>query len=276
MNPETPRVVEYPLEYFYAQIMFANMWSKLTEDNLVNCMTALTALPRRITGEKKPPSDHHLWQKVSQLANQTHRLDKFITMVYELYLNQPHSNYSPPSYPYDNHHSEYFGYEYIPGNPTCDHKNTIKMHLLIRQRGNNNGFSSHDLGHRQQDLKALFTIIQSLYPNADTVIGGSWLYNWPPYKDSYPPDFTDKPQRLVPPGYETQIPNSVPFLSFYGDSIWGQFVNRHGERRQRVYTQFVEAVSSATSTLDLVNAFPYPPLRPRSPIEVFYEWNPIN
>ena len=115
----------------------------------------------------------------------------------------------------------------------------------------------------------MFEYIHETYPEAEEVVGGSWLYNLPAYRDSYPKGFTEKMYRLVPPGIDFMSENTIPNLSFRGDSVWGQFVDRRGHVRQNDYDLFVKKVESAQNVKQLVDAFPNQTLQPKAPIEVF-------
>jgi hypothetical protein len=117
----------------------------------------------------------------------------------------------------------------------------------------------------------MFEHIRGVYPQAEEVVGGSWLYTLPSYRASFPPAFTADMKRLVPHGFE-HMPDSVPGMSFGGDSLWGQFVNRRGAVREPAYSVFLERLGDAASLEALIDAFPSRPYQPRAPISVFYDW----
>lgn len=266
--------VEYPFEYFDAQVRFAFQWAHLSGETLENTLLRKTALYRRIT-DKKPPKDGEVdiqWKALLDKTSVLEKVEDVSKTVYAIYLEQTHSVYSEPVYPEnDDKHFGYFSFDHYPPNETTGERDRIKIHFINQNRGDKSGLDKSFLSQRQADLRRMFARIRNLYPDTEEVIGGSWLYALKGYRDSFPPVFTQNMNRLVPIGFE-HIPNSVPNMSFEGNSVWGQFVNREGDVRQQVYDQFIRNVNEAKNLDDLVNAFPNVPYQPKSPISVFYDW----
>lgn len=265
---------EYPFEYFDAQVHFAFQWANLSDEPLDNTLLRMTALYRRIT-DKKPPKDGDVdvrWKALLDKTSVLKKVEDVSKAAYAIYLMQNHSVYSDPVYPKnDDKHFGYFSFDHYPPNELTGEKDRIKIHFINRNRGDKSGLDNSFLPQRQENLRRMFSRIRNLYPEAQNVIGGSWLYALPGYRDSFPPDFTQNMKRLVPKGFE-HIPNSVSNMSFEGNSVWGQFVNRKGGVRQQVYDKFIRSVTDAKNLDDLVNAFPNVPYQPKSHISVFYDW----
>jgi hypothetical protein len=257
-------VIEYPFEYFDAQIQFAQKWSELNNVLFVEALAKNTSLFKRIP-------DVAALSKIVR----TFGIPDLSSTIYNLYLQQSQSPYNSPVYPEnDEKHFGFFGHDYYPNNVLNRGKNTIKVHFINKHRGPKSGLHVDFALQRKLDVKRMFEFIKVAYPEAEEVIGGSWLYSLPAYRDSYPPLFTVNMRRLVPPGFEKEFPDAIPNMTFTGDSIWGQFVDRYGWGRRSVYEQFLENVQSATQPKDLIEAFPNKPIQPIAPIEVFYEWQP--
>jgi hypothetical protein len=263
--------VEYPLGYFDAQVRFALKWSEISEEPLAQVLQYKTALYRRVTNAKTPKGNE-IWQKILQEIQSIREADAISAQFYANYLQQPHHLYTPPSHPEnDGKHFGYFAFDNYPANPETGEKDRIKVHFINQNRGDRSGLDPIYLQQRRADLKRMFTYIRANYPRAEEVIGGSWLYALQSYRDSFPPSFTANMKRLVPKGFG-HLPNSVPNMSFEGNSVWGQFVDRRGGVRQHIYDKFLQNVEKAKSLEDLVNAFPNVPYQPRVPIDVFFEW----
>lgn len=263
--------VEYPFGYFDTQVRFALKWAALSGEPIEQALLTKTALYRRITG-KKYPGNQTVWQDALQAISETPDAATVSQVLYAKYLAQPHHVYTEPTYPEnDGKHFGFFAFDFYEAKPETGEKARIKVHFINRKRGEQSSLDAKYLAERQSDLRRMFTFIREHYPQAEEVIGGSWLYALQSYRDSFPPAFTKNMLRLVPKGFD-HIPNSVPNMSFNGNSVWGQFIDRRGGVRQHVYDQFVANVDRAQSLDDLVEAFPNVPYQPKVPITVFYNW----
>ena len=265
--------IEYPLGYFDAQVRFARQWARLSGEPFDKTLLEKTALYRRLTRartfEGEPDSVWlHFIESVSVLDQPEH----VSPPLYSIYLQQPHSVYTSAQYPEsDGKHFGYFSFDHYPKRAETGGVERIKIHFINKKRGERSGLDKIYLAQRQSDLQRMFTHIRVTYPAADEVIGASWLYALPSYRDSFPPEYTEQMKRLVPQGFE-HIADTLPGMSFGGDSLWGQFVDRRGGVREGVYREFRERIEEAESLGDLVDAFPYKPLRAMALIAVFYEW----
>jgi|GEM_PF-2496735 len=278
VNPNKETVVnkiEYPFEYFDAQVQFAKKWSEINNIPFAQALLKNTALYRRLTNKKPSSNIDPLYEDLVKKVTNTLDIDNATKVLYNAYLQQSHSLYHPLRYPInDGKHFGFFSYDYYPNNPLNDGRNTIKIHFLNLQRGDKNSLHPDLLQQRRLDLKKMFEHIEKAYPHAKEVLGGSWLYALKSYKDSFPEEFIQNMRKMVPPGFEDLYPNSVPTMSFQGNSLWGQFVDRYGWSRKHVYNQFILNIKTAKSAKDLFDSFPNTPLQPHAPISVFYQWQP--
>lgn len=153
--------------------------------------------------------------------------------------------------------------------PTNEGKDTIKVHFTNLNRGEISGLHPDLMKQRREDLARMLMHIKEKHPNATDIMGGSWLYNLPQYRDTFPAEFTQGMKRMVPNGFE-HIPDSVGNMSFTGNSLWGQFKDRRGGPRISAYKAFITAADQAKSPENLINAFPDKPMQTKCNIEVFY------
>ena len=110
---------------------------------------------------------------------------------------------------------------------------------------------------RKSELKEMFTVIQRRHPDAELVIGGSWLYNWDAYKRLFPAVYGQS-------AYKDEI------VSLIGRNIWGQFLRRGGRVHQETMVLFLQRVSQLERAEDYPHCFPYSSLRTQAPIHEFY------
>jgi hypothetical protein len=193
-------------------------------------------------------------------------------LVFDSYKQQAHAQYIPPNYPIDDKkHFGYFSYDYYKNNTANEGRNSIKVHFLNPIRGEIGSLHPSLMPERRKSLRDMFAHIGIAHPDATHVMGGSWLYHVPQYRDTFPEAFTRDMKLLVPSGFEQDFPNAIGGMSFGGDSLWGQFINRFGGPRMKAISPFIDGVSRASNKLDLVKAFPHLPLRPMCEIGAFYE-----
>jgi hypothetical protein len=268
-----PNELEYPEEYFDAQARFALRWAEISDISPEEALLQKTVLFRRLTNDKNRShaADSELWQATVHKVTTSPKLAAQI--LFDAYEQQPHARYTPPEYPEnDGKHFGIFAFDYYPDNPMNEGINTIKIHFLNTQRGAKSALHPDFATQRHADLVQMFTYIHENHPDAEEVLGGSWLYHLEGYKSNFPEEFIANAKRLVPPELKESFPDAVPNMALTGNSVWGQFVNRNGYVRREVYEQFVEAVDNAKTLADLVEAFPEYPLQTRASVDTFYEF----
>ncbi len=265
--------IEYPFEYFDAQIQFALKWAAVTDDDYERALLFNTALYRRLIGSKLDARTEELWDAVvavmmsSEPSSRSH-------IFYKAYLQQKHSVYETFDYSKGPLSGVYFGCDYHPNNLLNEGRSTIRIHYLRDQRGAKSGLHSEFTQARRLAAKQAVLRASANHPEAQDVVGGSWLYTLPAYRESFPPEFTANMRAMVPQGFSDSFPDSVPYMSFSGNSLWGQLMDRFGYVRMSAYVPFIERVSAADSPLALLKAFPTLPLQPRTSVEVFRQWQP--
>lgn len=261
--------LEYPYEYFDAQVQFAKKWSELMGVSFAEALRTKTAIDRRLTEGERNVVLPELMKGVESNPEAASKL------IYDRYLSQPQSKYKPPTnHLEDGVHFGFFAFDYYPQNIRNDGKNTVKVHFINSSRGEKSGLAADFLPQRKADLKRMFDFIKERHPEAQEVIGGSWLYNLPAYRDSFPPEFTQNMKRLVPLELGFQFPNAVPDMALTGNSVWGQFVDRRGWVRGDSYSRFINNVNVAKTPKELVDAFPERTFQPKAPIALFHNWKP--
>lgn len=75
-------------------------------------------------------------------------------------------------------------------------------------------------------------------------------------------------RRLFPPEYVGAADPVAPDFQYM--SLWGQFLDRHGEARLGPTGSFLARITAATTVDALACSFPMPVRAPRCPITHFY------
>lgn len=274
ISERTTSELEHPREYLEAQVLFASRWSELTRTPYDVALLRNTALYRRIVGSKLKPGEaiDDRWSNLMGKIGPELTASEASELMFGIYKQQAHAIYTPPNYPKDDKkHFGYFSFVYYQNNTANEGRNSIKVHFLNPIRGGIGSLHPSLMPERRESLRNMFSHIQEAHPNATHVMGGSWLYHIPQYRDTFPDAFTRDMKTLVPREFEADFPSAIGNMSFNGDSLWGQFVNRFGGPRTKALLPFTESVSRASSALELIKAFPHLPLQPMCEIGHFYQ-----
>jgi len=163
-----------------------------------------------------------------------------------------HAFYLAHARQYHPHPLGCFEYHYDPETRTAG------LHFGNLDTSGQRALSRERRPERMRELRALFTDLRRQHPEAETVQGGSWLYNLPAYRALFPPEYvaTATPVR---PGFT--------FLD-----VWGQFLNGHWDLRPEAAQSFRASLERAQSHADLEASFPFWPLGVRGPIYLHYDF----
>ncbi len=234
-----------PLEYFDAQVQFAQKWSAITGEAFPKVLMQKTALYRRLTQERPPKEVAEQWARLVGEAGADHQ--QIAAHLYDVYKDQPDSVYTQPEHPHA------FGYDYY------DDQHKVKIHFTSPVRGASS-FASENMSVLRDEFKRMLQDAAAQHPDATTLVTGSWLRS------------TDAYQSFSPPNIAAQESLMSPDMSFAGDSLWGQFVSKTGNINRVVYDKFVDTVGKAETVEDLLAAFPYQVMKAEDPIDKYYEY----
>ncbi len=163
-----------------------------------------------------------------------------------------HSFYLAHARQYHPHPFGCFKYHYVPETRTAG------LHFGNLDTSGLGALSRVRRPERMRELRALFTDLRRQHPEAETVQGGSWLYNLPAYRALFPSEYvaTATPTR---PGFT--------FLD-----VWGQFLDGHWDVRPEPVQSFRTSLEGAQSRADLEASFPLWPLGVRGSIQRHYDF----
>ena len=134
----------------------------------------------------------------------------------------------------------------------------IRLHFQNTEAGGHAPLAMDRRDRRVADLTALFSHVKGTAGQPLRVAGVSWLYNVDAYR------------RLFPPSYvATARPAGDRFRNM---PLWGQFVNRRGEIREREAEQFRERLARQPDLESLSRCFPLLPLAVEAPAAEFYDF----
>jgi hypothetical protein len=114
------------------------------------------------------------------------------------------------------------------------------------------------LGQRLADLAALFAHVKRTLNQPLRVVGASWLYN------------LDSHRRLFPVSYVATA--HVIDQRFQHMPLWGQFLDRYGDIKKSMTSQFLERLERQSSLDSLDQCFPFQVLSVEASVTEFYDF----
>jgi RimJ/RimL family protein N-acetyltransferase len=243
LNPLT-----HPFGYFDAQVQFAQKWAHISGEDFATVLLEKTALHRRIFMQARPQNgDTHEWSALLAGLNKDTDSETVSSALYEAYASKPYSKYDATP------RRSALGYDYQPDSKT------VKIHFTNPERGKN-PFSEENLALRRQEFRHLLEEVSERHPDAQLLMSASWLRSTKSYRSLSPPNIAEQQDLMS------------TTMSFSGDSVWGQFIDRNGNLNQRVYDQFVTSLQKAETIDELLGAFPYKTIMAKDPIDKYFQY----
>lgn len=244
--------LEFPREYFDAQVHFAFKWSELTAEDLAETLRTKTALFRRMTGTANSDDEaDKMWHTYLSKINPSATPDEVTSLLFDEYGNNPANTYEAKG------HQGALGYDYLPDT------RTVKIHFTNPRRGEK-PLSDENMDKRREEFRALLENVRTEHPEAALLMSATWLRSTRHYRELSPPD--------IAPAKNLMSHN----MKFGGNSVWGQFIDSSGNVNQRVYDQFIERLATVKTLGELIDAFPYKTMQAVDPIDKYFEFYGLN
>lgn len=249
-NPELSEInpLAYPIEYFDAQVHFAQRWAEISGQDFTEILRTKTAIHRRMTENaitQGQTSDD--WANLISGATSDSDPEAITELLYGAYRGNPCNAYVRPTSP------SALGFDYIPDTQT------VKIHFTNPERGVK-PLSDENMVKRRRDFRAVLEEVRTEHPEAALLMSATWLRSTSRYRSLSPPDISEQKSLM-----STE-------MNFGGNSVWGQFIDATGNGNRHIYDQFIQSVAKAVSLDMLVESFPYKTLLAVDPIGTYYEY----
>jgi hypothetical protein len=239
----------YPIEFFRLSYEYARRISQVTDLPLPEALLKYTNLYLRFGLERDFNPQAPLWQ--SYLQGLGASADP-VAWTYDFYLETDRRQHAAVGNGNSSASHNGFGcftYSLWPGQ-------RVRLHFHNADRMEVSPLNISRMPARLMELTEMFKHIRTAAPEAQTVVGGSWLYNLESYRRLFPPAFLATTQ----PSYE-----DFPFLA-----LWGQFLDHFCNVRPQFEDQFMQAIQAAQTLPQLERCFPFTMLRLEGDIRAFY------
>ncbi len=252
LSPQRQARAERLGDYFDLQLRFAHKVAEIGSIPLTGAVTWYTNFHRRFgLGRLQGNPSSAAWMRyIDQLCRfETH--DQRVAFTQAFFLAS--SEEPTPA------NQRQFGcFTCEPPNPS----GAIRLHFANRDHDGTGPLKRSKIETRKRELKEMFTFIQSTYPSATGVRGGSWLYHTEAYR------------RLFPPAYGASRVILKQSTRFDGTSSWGQFLDHREHIKPDVRDVFLQNLNQLDMD-HLWRAFPLPALVTHAPIQAFYDFYDI-
>jgi hypothetical protein len=238
----------YPPAFLEIQITFARRMAELSGQPVHQSLLRHTALYRILGLDWSLDPHQPVWQRfIGELREDGTGVDAAYRMYAERYAEG-----LIPDYDTSRPHWGCFSYEYHAD------VHAVRLHFADLDAIGAGPLSSQRQDVRLAELRAMFAEIRREHPDAERVMGGTWLYNRAAYR------------RLFPPQYGESARVDHPHLNARG--LWGQFL-RHGNRlNEEVAAHFLARLAELHDAAEYSACFPYQSLLTEAPIELFYAY----
>lgn len=247
-QPKGREAAEIARTFFGVQLHYARVLAERAGIPLADAITFHTNFHRLFAYgnlSKQPPDPEFLALvgRIVAIADPEQRLDHLI----DAYARRPPDPWPKDRYPFGDH----FAHEA----PNAD--GAVRIHFRNRFNSNEHGpLHASNIAQRRADLTAMMTHIATRWPETQSILGGSWLYNLEAYRRLFPAEFGASRTPLTGP------------RPTHGLSTWGQFLDYRGYAKPEVVTRFRQMLD----TLDIEHpwlSFPYQVLSTTAPFTVF-------
>jgi hypothetical protein len=111
---------------------------------------------------------------------------------------------------------------------------------------------------RKSELQAMVSDVHKSHPEAEWVIGGSWLYNLEAYR------------RLFPASFGQSATPDEPHIQFR--ALWGQFLRSDFSLAPDRAALFLARVGALTDIQGYADCFPFQVMLTRAPMSDFLDF----
>jgi hypothetical protein len=238
----------YPPAFLEMQVTFARRMAELSGQPVRECLLQNTALYRILGLDWSLDPHHPVWQRfVGELRDDGTGFDA----AYRVYVERQVQGLIP-DYDTSRPHWGCFSFEYHPD------ERTVRLHFADLDTTGAGPLSSQRKDARLTELRALFAQIRQEHPDAERVVGGTWLYNRIEYR------------RLFPPQYGASARVDRPHLIARG--LWGQFLRHGNHLNEEIAARFLTNLSDLRDAAAYPACFPYQSLLTEAPISLFYAY----
>ncbi len=238
----------YPQAYFELQVRFARRVSTLSGIPFHDALLHWTSFYKLLGADGDFDPADTVWRGLLLHLHDDASLDEQTTAIYAYYLQR---SADIPTFA-DHPHWGCFAYEWRP------EARSIRLHFGAMDSPEPGPLSRQLIEARKAELRAMVSDAHRAHPEAEWVIGGSWLYNLEAYR------------RLFPTSFGQSATPDEPHIQFR--ALWGQFLRSDFSLEPDRATLFLARVSALSDIGEYAGCFPFQVLLTRAPMRDFLDF----
>ena len=242
---ETP----FPVGFFALQVAFARRMSTLVSAPLAETMMTTTGFYRMLDMPGDFDAGEPAWRALLERVDERASESEQARAIHLYYMSRfpgilAHSR--------EKRRWGCFGFDWRPA------QSAIRIHFSNQERLEPGALSQERRAERQAELRAMFAVVRAERPEAEWVIGGSWLYNLEAYRRIYPPSFGASARATEP---------ELQYMA-----LWGQFLRRDRTLNTTRSASFRMRLAALDDPANNAACFPCQVLLTRARIGDFYSY----
>ncbi len=244
---ETP----YPPEYFELQVRFARRVSSLSGAPFEDALLHWTSFYKLLGASGDFDHADADWRGLLARLRDGAALAEQTSAIHTYYLQR----YADLPTFSDQPHWGCFAYEWRP------EARSIRLHFGNMDSSEPGPLSRQRIEVRKSELQTMVKDAHKSHPEAEWVIGGSWLYNLEAYR------------RLFPASFGQSATPDEPHIQFR--ALWGQFLRSDFSLVPDRAALFLARVGALMDIQEYAGCFPFQVLLTRAPIRDFLDFYQI-
>jgi hypothetical protein len=236
----------YPEVYFSLQVRYASAMAALAHQPLAAALMTQTSLYKLLGAPGAFDRDEPIWRELVACVDVRATVDEQSHAIYQYYLERYPAI---PTFGQERHWG-CFAFEWRPT------QRAIRIHFSNEDAPEPGPLSRERTALRLDELRAMFAVVRAERPDAERVIGGSWLYALDAYR------------RLFPPSFNASATPDEPHLQYR--ALWGQFLRHDWTVSQPRAEEFLARVMRLSDPARYAECFPYQVLLTSAPVSDFY------
>jgi len=238
----------YPEGYFALQVAFARHMVALTHTSLQDALLTQTSLYKLLGAPGDFDASQPIWRELLALVDARADADEQSRAIYDYYRSR-----LPAIRRFDEErHWGCFAYDWRP------QRRAIRIHFSNEDAPEPGALSHQRRPIRLAELRAMFVAAREERPEAQQVIGASWLYNMEAYR------------RLFPPAFGASATPTEP--EFQYRALWGQFLRSDWSLNEERADTFLGRVVRLDDPAQAVGCFRFQVLQTHAPISAFFAY----
>lgn len=243
--------IPYPSGYFELQVRFARRVSSLTGAPFEDALLHWTSFYKLLGASGDFDPADAVWRGLLARLHGGASLDEQLSAVHAYYRRRYADLPTFSSQP----HWGCFAYEWRP------EARSIRLHFGNMDSPEPGPLSRQRIEVRKSELQALVQDALKSHPEAEWIIGGSWLYNLEPYR------------RLFPVSFRQSATPDEPHIQFR--ALWGQFLRSDYSIHRDRAALFLARVGALMDIQEYADCFPFQVMLTRAPMRDFLDFYQI-